>query len=47
MAEKIATTEEYKYITIEEIADELRDGLNGIGGTRKHGQKRGAYFKMK
>lgn len=35
VAKKIATTEEYKYITINEIAKELRDGTNGIGGTRE------------
>ena len=47
VAEKIAITEEYKFVTIEEIANELRDGLNGIGGTRKYGEKRSIYFKMK
>ena len=35
VAKKVATTEEYKYITIGEIAKELRDGTKGIGGTRE------------
>ena len=35
VAEKIATTDEYKYLTIGEIVPELRDGLNGVGGIRK------------
>ena len=39
VAKKVATTEEYKYITIGEIAKELRDGTNGIGGVRKQGEK--------
>ena len=34
VAEKVATTEEYKYIDINEIAKELRDGTKGIGGKR-------------
>lgn len=32
VAEKVATTEDYKYITINDIADELRDGTRGING---------------
>ena len=32
VAEKIALTEKYKYITIDDIAYELRDGRDGIGG---------------
>ena len=39
VAERIATTEKYKYITIEDIAGELRDGTNGIGGTGANGKK--------
>lgn len=39
VAEKIATTEQYKYITIGEIASELRDGTNGVGGTGSRGKK--------
>ena len=32
VAEKVATTEKYKYITIDDIAKELRDGKRGVGG---------------
>lgn len=32
VAEKVATTSNYKYITINEIANELRDGKRGISG---------------
>lgn len=39
VAEKIATTEEYKYISIGEIASELRDGIEGVGGTGSKGKK--------
>ena len=39
VAEKVATTENYKYITINDIANELRDGTNGIGGTGANGKK--------
>ena len=39
VAEKVATTEAYRYITINEIAVDLRDGLNGIGGTGARGKK--------
>lgn len=39
VAEKIATTEEYRYITIEDIAPELRDGTSGIGGIGANGKK--------
>lgn len=39
VAERIATTEKYKYITIEDIAGELRDGTDGIGGTGANGKK--------
>lgn len=39
VAEKVATTEEYKYITINDIADELRDGTKGIGGIGARGKK--------
>lgn len=35
VAGKIAKTDENKYITIDEIAGELKDGINSIGGTRK------------
>lgn len=32
VAEKVATTEKYKYITIEDIEKELRDGKQGVSG---------------
>lgn len=40
VAEKVATTEEYKYIVIDDITNELRDGKKGVGGI-------GSYGKMK
>lgn len=39
VAEKVATTENYKYITINDIADELRDGTKGVGGIGARGKK--------
>ena len=38
VAEKIALTEKYKYITIDDIAYELRDGIDGIGGIGANGK---------
>ena len=38
VAEKIATTEKYKYITIDDIAYELRDGKDGISGIGANGK---------
>lgn len=38
VAEKIALTEKYKYITIDDIAYELRDGRDGIGGIGANGK---------
>ena len=32
VAKEVATTDEYKYIKIEDIENELRDGRRGIGG---------------
>ncbi len=40
VAEKIATTEKYKYITIDDIAYELRDGKDGISGIGANGKLR-------
>lgn len=40
VAEKIATTESNKYITIESIKDELRDGEKGVSGIGSLGKKR-------
>lgn len=42
VAEKVATTEEYKYITIDEIAKELRDGKKGVGGVGSNGKMKNA-----
>lgn len=38
VAEKIATTENYKFITIDDIAKELRDGTKGVGGVGANGK---------
>lgn len=38
VAGKIALTEKYKYITIDDIAYELRDGRDGIGGIGANGK---------
>lgn len=38
VSEKIALTEKYKYITIDDIAYELRDGRDGIGGIGANGK---------
>ena len=38
VAEKIATTEKYKFITIDDIAYDLRDGKDGISGIGTSGK---------
>lgn len=38
VAEKVALTERYKYITIDDIAGELRDGKKGISGIGASGK---------
>ena len=38
VAETIALTERYKYVTIEDIAGELRDGKNGVSGVGANGK---------
>ena len=38
IAEKIALTENYKYITIEDLVSELRDGKRGVDGIGAHGK---------
>ena len=38
VAEKVATTEKYKYITIDDIAYQLRDGKKGISGIGANGK---------
>ena len=40
VAEKIATTNQYRYITIDEVAKELRDGKKGVGGIGSNGKMR-------
>ena len=30
--EKVATTEKYKFVTVDEVTKEIRDGKKGIGG---------------
>ena len=38
VAEIIAFTERYKYVTIDDIAGELRDGKNGVSGIGANGR---------
>lgn len=38
VAEKVAQTESYRYITIDDIAYELRDGKNGVSGIGANGK---------
>ena len=38
VAEKVALTEKYKYITIDDIETELRDGKRGVSGTGANGK---------
>ena len=38
IAEKVATTERYKYINIDDVAPELRDGKKGIDGIGSSGK---------
>ena len=40
VAEKVATTENYKYVTEKQIIDEIKEGREGIGGVRVKGKKR-------
>lgn len=40
VAENIALTDYYKYITIDDISNLLRDGKKGIGGIGANGKKR-------
>lgn len=40
IAENIALTDYYKYITIDDISELLRDGKKGIGGIGVNGKKR-------
>ena len=47
VAEKVATTENHKYISINDIAYELRDGTKGIGGSRVKREKIYYYYLIK
>ena len=38
IAEKVATTEKYKFITVDEVTTEIRDGKKGIGGIGANGK---------
>ena len=38
IAEKVATTDKYKFITIDDVAKELRDGKKGVGGIGANGK---------
>ena len=38
VAQKVALTEKYKYITIDDIVNELRDGKDGVGGIGANGK---------
>ena len=40
VAEKVATTENYKYITINDIKDEIRDGTKAVDGIGARGKKK-------
>lgn len=40
VAEKVALTEKYRYITIDDIARELRDGKAGVSGIGAKGKLR-------
>lgn len=39
VAKSVATTDTYKYLTIDDIAHELRDGKKGVGGLGAYGKK--------
>lgn len=38
IAEKVATTEIYKFVTVEDVIKEIRDGRKGIGGIGSNGK---------
>lgn len=44
IAEKIATTDNYKYITIDDLEDKLRDGKKGVDGIGASGKKHIVYL---
>ena len=39
IAKNVAITDDHRYVTIDDIADELRDGKKGIGGLGAYGKK--------
>ena len=40
IAKKVATTDSFKYITIDDIEYELRDGRRGVGGIGANGKQK-------
>ena len=40
VAEKVATTKEEQFVTIRDIAEELRDGQRGVSGRGAQGKKK-------
>lgn len=44
VAKEVATTDDYKYIKIEDIENKLRDGRRGIGGTGAKRKKKKIYI---
>lgn len=40
VAEKVATTEDYKYITMSQIENDIRDGVQAVGGIGAKGKKK-------
>ncbi len=46
VAEKVATTDNTKYITISDIEKELRDGIKGVNGIGAMGKKKIIVTKM-
>lgn len=44
IAERVATTNNEKYLTIEDIEEDLRDGRNGVNGIGAYGKKHKKYM---
>ena len=40
VAQKIAVTDEQKFLRIEDFSNELRDGTKGVGGIGANGKKK-------
>lgn len=40
VAKKVATTDDFRYIRIEDIENDLRDGRRGVSGTGANGKRR-------